>query len=125
MQIHHIGIACADIEKAFVALTLTHKGTKRTQTVYDELQQASLCLVTTAEGVTFELVSGKCTAGLVKKGITYYHVCYSVPDLERSINELARVGAMLFVPPKPAVLFGGRRVAFLITTVGMTELLQE
>jgi len=104
---------------------LTHKGTKRTPTVYDELQQASLCLVTTAEGVTFELVSGKYTAGFVKKGIAYYHVCYSVPDLERTIDELAGAGAMLFVPPKPAVLFGGRRVAFLMTRIGMIELLQE
>ena len=34
-------------------------------------------------------------------------------------------GGVLVSEPKPAVLFGGRRVAFLYTRIGLIELLEE
>ena len=124
MQFHHIGIACADIDSALSSLSSLYEVTHHTPVIYDCLQDAQLCLITTNNGLTFELVSGGHAAGFVKKHMAYYHICYTVADLDSAIEQLTAGGAMLFVPPKPAILFESRRVAFLMTNVGMMELLE-
>ena len=124
MQFHHIGIACSDIASALSSLSSLYEVTSHTPVIYDSLQDAQLCLIRTNNGLTFELVSGGQAIGFIKKHMAYYHVCYTVTDLDAAIEQLTTSGAMLFVPPKPAILFDGRRVAFLMTNIGMMELLE-
>jgi methylmalonyl-CoA/ethylmalonyl-CoA epimerase len=58
----------------------------------------------------------------LRRGQKMYHQAFEVPRLEEAIAALRREGALLAVPPCPAVAFGGRSIAFLLLR---TELLVE
>lgn len=50
-------------------------------------------------------------------------MCYEVPSVEKAVAEWYERGAVLVSPPKPALLFGGRLVAFVLTPLGLVEFL--
>jgi methylmalonyl-CoA/ethylmalonyl-CoA epimerase len=53
-------------------------------------------------------------------------VCYEVADLEEQLVEFRSRSALIVKRPKPAVAFGGRRIAWLITSEKLLiELLEE
>jgi len=93
--------------------------------VNDEYQNALLCLIETGNGITIELVSGPQVQGFLKKAISYYHLCFTIDNIAHEIDRLLKEGAILLSDPKPAILFDGRKVAFLYTTEGIIELLEE
>ncbi len=125
MIFHHIGIACADIEEMKQYIEYLYGTAHVSDKVYDELQEAELCMVTLKDGTKVELVSGKPVEKLVKKRQFLYHICYSTEDIDKKIEEFESMGAKMVSEPKPAVLFHGRKVAFLMTRLGLTELLEE
>jgi methylmalonyl-CoA/ethylmalonyl-CoA epimerase len=125
LELHHIGIACKNIEstadfvkRAFVVETDSGE-------VYDPLQEATLRLFNEGRPGAIELVSGLMVANLAKQNITYFHVCYATPNLAKTLIDAQAAGAMIVSEPKPAVLFGGRLVAFIYTPLGLVELLEE
>ena len=73
--------------------------------------------------VNIELVSGEMVKDLVKKKITYYHICYEVKNIQKSIDSFKN--SILISPPKEAILFNNKKVAFLYTPIGLIELLGE
>lgn len=83
-----------------------------------------MCLLECVDGLRIELVSGAAVAGLVSKGMTWYHNCYEVEDIASAIDALAQARCVLAREPRPAVLFGGRQVAFLYSPLGLLELLE-
>ena len=121
MKFHHIGIATNDIEKSLNFLKNQFKIVSISKKIFDEKQNAYLMLVKT-EDMTYELVSGEMVKNLIKKNITYYHICYEVKNLEKAIKQ---IDGILVSPPKEAILFNNRKVAFLITPLGLIELLEE
>ena len=125
MKIHHLGIACSNIEEALFGFGKYHTIVKKSDIVYDDLQNAHLCMVTTDLGLDFEFISGDQVARLVKKGISYYHVCYEVDDIVKTINDYVAQGAILISDIKPAILFAGKRVAFLYLSYGLIELVEQ
>ena len=58
-----------------------------------------------------------------------YHVCFAVPSIEQGVRALddgAPERVIEVMPPKPAVLFGGARVAFYsVPGLGLVELLEQ
>lgn len=125
MKIHHIGIACQDIQETISEFERFHTIIRRSEIVYDENQNASLCMVSTGAGVDIEFIAGERVARMVKKGIGYYHLCYEVDDLNATIEDYVSRGAMMISEPKPAVLFGGKRVTFLHLPYGLVELVEK
>ena len=81
-RFHHIGIACKDIESLIKWIRLTHKILSVTDIIYDPEQEASVCLIKTAGGLEIELISGLKVENIIKKGISYYHLCYEVDNNE-------------------------------------------
>jgi len=71
------------------------------------------------------LISGRQTENLVKKNVTYYHICFEVDDIQAEIDRLIGLDAFLISPPKPAILFDYREVAFLKVSYGIVELLSS
>jgi methylmalonyl-CoA/ethylmalonyl-CoA epimerase len=125
MRLHHIGVACRDIEEEIDRLSRIHEIVDRTPVVCDPEQDARLALLTLSDGTRIELVAGPRVETFVKKNIGFYHLCFEVADILAEIGRLEGEGARLVVPPKPAVLFGGRTVAFLYVEYGMIELLSQ
>lgn len=124
MILHHIGIACEDIDKTCTIINNTigikHKG----KIVYDKEQEANLCMILTLHEDRIELISGSKVKNLVKKQQYLYHTCYLVENLSKSMEQMTQNGAIILSSPKPAILFDNRKVAFLITNLGIVELLE-
>jgi len=124
MRIHHIGIACQDIDVELRRIERVHSLTHCSGIVYDRSQEAHVCYLEIEGGIPLELISGKKVASFVARGMTYYHLCYEVNDMDVEIDRLRGGGALLVSPPTPAVLFEGRRVAFMYMPYGLVELLE-
>jgi len=125
MKFHHIGIACRNIDDEIANISKINQVIKKSPVVFDVEQNAELALLTLADGTNLELISGKQVETLLKKNITYYHLCFEVDDIDTEIERLVTEGALLISAPKPAVLFNGRKVAFLNVSYGIIELLNS
>jgi methylmalonyl-CoA/ethylmalonyl-CoA epimerase len=125
MQLHHIGVACRDIEEEIGNLSLIHTITARTPVIHDVEQDAEVAMLTLSDGTRLELVAGRPVEAILKQNIGVYHLCWEVEDIHAEIGRLVAGGAKLLSPPKPAVLFDGRAVAFLYVDYGMIELLSN
>lgn len=123
-KIHHVGVACRDIDEMRAWVWATHVVTRDSGVIHDPLQRADLSLLGVEGGSAIELVSGEMVNGLLKRGITYYHFCYEVDSIDRSIELLSQQGCRLVSPVTPALLFSGRNVAFLVGPMGLMELLE-
>jgi methylmalonyl-CoA/ethylmalonyl-CoA epimerase len=125
MKFHHIGIACRNIEEEIVKISRIHEITKKSAVVFDREQDAELALLTLSDGTRLELISGRQVESMLKKNISYYHLCFEVDDIYQEIKRLTDEGAYLVSSPKPAILFENREVAFLHVSYGMIELLNS
>jgi methylmalonyl-CoA/ethylmalonyl-CoA epimerase len=124
MKFHHVGVACHNIKEEIESISKIHEVTEISPIVYDTEQKAELCMITTLEGVLIELISGEQVANLLKKRITYYHLCFETEDIFAEITRLQDLGALLVSNPKPAILFNNKKVAFLYVSYGLIELVE-
>nr|VFK29257.1 MAG: HAD-superfamily phosphatase, subfamily IIIC/FkbH-like domain-containing protein/amino acid adenylation domain-containing protein [Candidatus Kentron sp. MB]VFK34225.1 MAG: HAD-superfamily phosphatase, subfamily IIIC/FkbH-like domain-containing protein/amino acid adenylation domain-containing protein [Candidatus Kentron sp. MB]VFK76359.1 MAG: HAD-superfamily phosphatase, subfamily IIIC/FkbH-like domain-containing protein/amino acid adenylation domain-containing protein [Candidatus Kentron len=125
LEFHHNGFACHRIEEGIDYVRALYDVTHVSDIVFDEQQDARVCLIETEAGIPIELVAGNRVASLLDRGIHLYHVCYEVPDLLPAMETLIAKGASLISDPKPAPLFDNRRVTFLDTPLGLVELLEK
>lgn len=125
MRLHHIGIAAEKMEDMISYVTSLFPVETISETVYDGKQNAHLCMLTLKDGSRIELVSGPMVEKRVKKRQFLYHTCYETEDLEGAIRAFEERDARLVSEPKEAVLFGMRKVAFLMTELGLIELLEQ
>ena len=125
MKFDHIGIACEDINVLLNKLKEFMNIINISDIVYDELQDADLCMITLDNNTKIELISGNIVANVVKKKQYLYHTCYSVSNIEETITKLINDGAMQVSDIKKAKLFGGKRVVFLMWDLGLIELVEE
>jgi len=122
MKFHHIGIATDNIKKTFEFVKNSFDVIEFTDIIYDKNQNATLQMIYTKD-INIELVSGGMVKDIIKKKITYYHICYEVTNIQKFIKEFNN--SILISPPKKAILFNNRKVAFLLTPIGLIELLEE
>lgn len=125
MKFHHVGIACKDLEKTKEWVKLTHTIQEEKGPVFDKNQNATFITLHTTEGLMIELISGEIVLNLIKKGISLYHICYLVNNLDDSIAKFKENGAILVKAANPAKLFDNQRIAFINTPIGLIELLEE
>lgn len=101
--------------------------------VLDPLQDSWLALVEfggqAGGGATVELIAAASDSSPVAKsaasGGGFHHICYEVDRLDQRVEEMRGQGLLLVRGPDPAILFGGRRVAFLFSRIGgLIELLE-
>lgn len=125
MRLHHIGIATDDISEMEKWLNCVYKIREKSEIIYDKNQDANLCIYTMEDGTKIELISGNVVQRLVKKKNFLYHTCYEVDNLEARKKEFLNAGATIISDPQPAILFNNRRVMFLLTKIGIVELLEK
>lgn len=121
-RLHHVGYVVGDIEKAaagFVSSVGAHWDGK---IVTDPLQGARVSFLRMRpEDAQIELVEPDSPEAptarfLRERGAGLHHLCYEVKDLSETLQRMRAAGNLLAKPPKPAVAFGGRRIAWLLTS---------
>ena len=129
LNFHHIGIACRDIEKT--KAFYLQQGYTATPTVEDPLQHVRISFLDKAGGPRLELLApigdqSPVARTLATSGVTPYHICYEVPDLEEAIATLRSQRFLLVNGPVPACALDNRRIAFLFQkNTGLIELLES
>ena len=124
LRFHHVGIACADLERAAAFVRAALEVASDSGPVFDPRQNATVRLFRDTDGAGVELVSGHAVVNLLPKGVSYYHTCYEVPDIVAAIDHFTARKCLLVSPPTPAVLFEMRKVAFVHSPLGLIELLE-
>jgi len=123
-QLHHLGIATANISEATAFVRRAFAVTGQDGPMFDPKLNVEVVLLFVKDSAAIELVSGAPVSGVLKRRVLLYHCCYEVESLEAQLSRLKDDGALIVVPPTPAVLFNGRRVAFVHTKIGLMELLE-
>jgi methylmalonyl-CoA/ethylmalonyl-CoA epimerase len=115
MRYHHTGVACKSLEDEGLWYT-TSLGYEPEGEVFTDPLQGIRGRFLTNGGGRIELVEAlpesAALATWLQRGFTIYHLAFEVSALEAAIQRLDEARAKLVSPPKPAVAFGGRRVAF-------------
>ncbi|MGC2112657.1 MAG: VOC family protein [Candidatus Korobacteraceae bacterium] len=117
----HIGYAVESIAEYVESFLLPlFPGSQVGETVEDPLQGVRVAFVDFPGHGRVELIEPAAPDSPVRKILKakrggLYHLCYSVEDMEQEIQRFREKGCLVISPPKPAVAFGGRRVAFLYT----------
>jgi methylmalonyl-CoA/ethylmalonyl-CoA epimerase len=124
LRFHHVGLACKDIEierAAHRMLGYVEEGPD----FVDPRQRIKGCFLV-KDGMRIELLEPAGEPSPLKpflaRGLKMYHQAFETDSIDTSVAELKQAGALMTVPPTPAVAFGGRSIAFLLLR---TELLVE
>jgi methylmalonyl-CoA/ethylmalonyl-CoA epimerase len=131
MKIDHIGYAVTDLEKAAASFSVLGYAIREScggKYVDDPSRRVRICFLSDPCGVKVELVApfgekSPVAAWLDKNGPSPYHIAYGSADIPADIANLKKMGFLLVEPPGPALVFGGRPVAFLYgKAAGLIEL---
>lgn len=126
---HHIGIACHSIERTcpfYVA-----QGYTAAPVVDDPVQLVRVCFLDKASAPRLELLEplddrSPVARTLSTAGVTPYHLCYEVADIEAAIVMLRHQRFLLVSGPVEAPAIDSRRVAFLFKKdTGLIELVEH
>lgn len=129
LSFHHIGIACRDISKSmafYVAM-----GYQPSPVIDDPLQHVRVCFMDKPDSPRIELLEplddqSPVIRTLENSGVTPYHICYEVEDIEEAIASLRKQRFLLVNGPVPACAMSDRRVAFLFQKhTGLIELVES
>lgn len=128
MKLDHIGYITDQIEdsqKAFLSLGYTPE-----PIVDFEAHKCKVCFLRKEGETTVELVEpyedNKSLRRLLKNGVTPYHLCYEVDDIEATCDEMIKNGYLQLSKPLPAPAFGNRLICYLTSMeTGYIELVQK
>jgi methylmalonyl-CoA/ethylmalonyl-CoA epimerase len=129
-EFHHFGVAVRELQQAIPTYGNLF-GYELTSGPFDDpVQNVSVCFLSRGDrDPMLELVAplgpNSPINSTLKKGGGIYHICYQVPDIRRAIERLTGLGSFLVSGPVPAIAFGMREIAWLVTEVDLlVELLE-
>lgn len=129
LTFHHVGIACREIDKT-IGFYLS-MGYVAAPVMDDPLQHVRVCFLDKPHAPRLELLEPLDDANPVSRtlatvGVTPYHMCYEVSDIELAIRQLRDQRFLLVSGPLPACALDNRRVAFLFQkNSGLIELVES
>jgi methylmalonyl-CoA/ethylmalonyl-CoA epimerase len=97
--------------------------------VRDSIQEVNV-VFTEINGVVVELIEplaeNSPVSTSLRNGMKILHICYSVPDIEKALDECRSHGFHLLTKPVPARAFEMRRIAWVFQKdFGLFELVEE
>jgi methylmalonyl-CoA/ethylmalonyl-CoA epimerase len=120
-RFHHIGLACRDIDKEAQALALVGYEIEG-QRFMDPAQKIHGCFLV-GPGPRMELLAptdeSSPLISWLNRDAKMYHQAYEVESIDPALATLSAQHAVVVSRPKPAVAFGGRKVAFLMFPNGL------
>jgi methylmalonyl-CoA/ethylmalonyl-CoA epimerase len=121
LHLHHVGIVVASIPDSASGFVRS-LGAEWDEVVFtDPWQKVRVTFLKVAIGsALMELVEPNAEDAPVnrflrEKGPGLHHLCYEVNNLEEAVVELRSKGGLVAKPPRPAVAFEGRRIAWMFT----------
>jgi methylmalonyl-CoA/ethylmalonyl-CoA epimerase len=120
-RLHHVGYVVASIAEAIEPMAEQLRARWDGQIIHDPLQKVRVAfLVPDAPGATqIELVEPAGPDAPVNRflaaGGGMHHLCYEISALDEELIRMRALGAVLLRKPQPAVAFGGRRIAWVLT----------
>lgn len=118
MVVDHIGYVVNNIEDAVERFTKQYGFSILHNVIYDPLQKVRLAMIISSD-YRIELIEPvdehSPSYDFMRKGGGFHHFCYAVADMEQAIKDLQAKDHLLFVKPVKAILFGGKKVAFLFS----------
>jgi methylmalonyl-CoA/ethylmalonyl-CoA epimerase len=121
LTLHHIGCVVDSIENRIESFR-AGLGVRSVPEIFeDPIQRSRVALLDlpASGAVQLELVepaaSDSPVARFLQKGGGLHHLCYEVDDLQAQIQWMKSQRAVLIRSPKPAIAFGGRRIAWMRT----------
>jgi hypothetical protein len=131
LTFHHFGLA---VRRPLEAVTfLSALGYRIGEPVFDPLQNINLMMCDHDDQPGVEIIYPGTEPGPVDKLIErhasgiIYHLCYFTDDLAKSLKHFEDAGLrpLCISSPKPALLFGGRKVSFYnVKGIGLIEILE-
>lgn len=129
LKFHHIGYAVKSIDAT--AVYYTTSGWQLSDTQLDPVQRTYIAFLTRNGFPMIELVapvdeSSPINDTLKKMGVTTYHVCYEVPNIDEAITQLRNKRFMPLFKPVEAVAMSNKKICYLMhPQVGLIELVEE
>jgi methylmalonyl-CoA/ethylmalonyl-CoA epimerase len=131
-RLHHVGFIVASIERSMPGFLRSMGGTWDERIFHDPVQKVKVAFLTPGLGseAQIELVEPASEDSPVRRFLEtskggMHHLCYEVGDVDESVRDMRARGARLVRPPKPAVAFGNRRIAWVLTAENLLiELLE-
>ena len=127
--INHIGYLTDNISETSKGFEMF--GYQAGNIVNDDTQRTRICFLEKRNEVTIELVepyedNKTMQKMLVKRGVTPYHVCYDVDDIEQEYEKMIKENWTALFKPVPAPAFGNRKICyFWKDEVGLIELVNK
>jgi methylmalonyl-CoA/ethylmalonyl-CoA epimerase len=128
-KVHHFGLASNNLEKSMEVLRSL--GYQIGETTFDPVQKATIAFASRPQATMVEIVCDADSDGptgriISKTGSGFYHICYEVDNIEKTIAGLRQLGFLLRHAPVPAVACGDRKIAWMYNRhVGLVELLEK
>lgn len=128
-KFHHIGVATNDL--GATAKLFERGGYHRSAIILDSVQHVNICWLTREGCPIVELLApvdelSPVKTTLEKNGVTPYHMCYVVQNIDEVTLKLRELHYVMVSKPVEAVAFCGARVAFFYNkAVGLIELVED
>jgi len=129
MVFHHIGIATDSINKT--SKYYLNAGYHMTNIISDTIQKVNIVFLSKSNMPLIELLEpisedSPVTKIIKKNGVTPYHVCYEVEDINQSVAALRKMRFMPLFKSVEAIALDNRKICFLFNKeIGLIELLEK
>jgi len=129
LTIHHFGLASNDLDRSIEVFRSL--GYIPGEIFIDPIQKVKLVFVSRIGETPIEIICDLDETGptkniIAKSGNSFYHVCYAVIDIEKTIEDFKTKGFMLKAKPVLATAFKGKKIAWLYNRfIGLIELLEK
>ncbi len=118
-KLEHIGIAVKSIQKVEPNI----------KSIADHVQKVKVAFIN-INGADIELVeplgNDSPVTGILEKGQSFYHLCFSVKNIDEAIVEARRNGFHCIAKPVEAAAFNEKKIAWLFNkNFGLFELIES
>jgi methylmalonyl-CoA/ethylmalonyl-CoA epimerase len=124
-RLHHTGFVVVSIAAVMESFCRAVGGSNWSEAWYDSVQRVRVAFIYPSHpgDPSVELVEPAGTGSPVEKflerGGGLHHLCYEVEKLDKALQIGSARGLVMIRRPQPAVAFGGRRIAWLLSREGL------
>lgn len=128
-RFHHIGYAVHEISET--AAYYINAGWQLSDEITDKKQNAKISFLTREGFPLIELVApvdekSPVVEILKKNGVTAYHVCYEVDEIDEAISKLRKLQYLQLFKPVEAIALNNRKICYLYNNkTGLIEIIEK